>query len=243
MLKSWSISRLHTFEKCPKWAEIKWVMKIPEPERPLPPGKSEHANDRGSRIHLAAEDFVKGTGPMTAELATFESELYHLRDLYAAGQVSIEGEWAFDQDWRPTAWDTGWLRLKLDAAVYNTEADHAVVVDYKTGKKFGNEVKHAEQLQLYALSMFMRDDKLEYVDAELWYLDVDELTRLTFTRPQAMKFWPRFDQRGKAMTDATTFEAKPNIFNCKWCPYGPDGTGHCTKGVRQNQFPQPKKGR
>ena len=47
-----------TFEQCKFRAKLQYVDKIPEPERPLPPGKTEHANDRGTRIHDAAENFV-----------------------------------------------------------------------------------------------------------------------------------------------------------------------------------------
>ena len=240
-IPSWSISKLHVFEKCPLQAKFKWIDKIPEPERPLPPGKTEHANDRGSRIHDAAEQYVRGNGPLIPEMNNYAEEFMHMHKLYLAGQVSLEGEWAFDKDWVPTQWTTGWVRLKLDAGVY-ADPTYAIVVDYKTGRKFGNEVKHAEQMQFYALSLFLRQPELERVTSELWYLNVDEITSISFTRKQAMMFWPRFTQRGLAMTEATEFPAKPNVFNCKWCPYGPDGTGDCAKGVSQNQFPK-KKGR
>jgi hypothetical protein len=42
-----SFSRLQNFEKCKYLAKLMYIDRIPEPERPLPPGKTEHANDRG----------------------------------------------------------------------------------------------------------------------------------------------------------------------------------------------------
>lgn len=229
---SWSHSKLGDFEKCKFMAWLKHDQRIPEPPRPLPPGKTEHANDRGSRIHDAAEHFVDGTGPFIPELREFEEEFKHLKHLYKAGKVSLEGEWAMDKDWNQAPWKTGWHRSKLDALVHASD-EEAVVIDYKSGRKFGNEIKHAEQTQLYSLNTFLRYPKLEIVHAELWYLDAKDLTRTTYTRDQALRFRRSWDRRGHALTDATEFPPNPNKFSCQWCPYGPDGTGHCAVGVRK----------
>ena len=123
-----------------------------------------------------------------------------------------------------------WARIKLDAFVRLSKT-HAVVIDYKTGKKFGNEIKHAEQTQLYQLAAFLRYPELETIDVELWYTDQDDLTHMKYTRSQGMRFFQNFNQRGIAMTSAEEFPPSPNVFACKWCPYGPRGTGDCDKGV------------
>ncbi len=120
--------------------------------------------------------------------------------------------------------------MKLDASVMLSPT-HAVVIDFKTGKKFGNELKHAEQLQLYALAMVLRNERITKVTAELWYLDVDDITTLTVSREQALRYLRVFDRRGQRMTSATSFKANPNEYSCRWCPYGPRGTGHCKEGV------------
>lgn len=271
---TWSPSRLVDFEKCKFYAHLKHDRRVPEPERPLPPGKTEHANDRGSRIHNELELYVRGDGPMPPEASKFEDHVAKLRDLYEAGQVSLEGEWGMNRQWEPCGWngewveadktehlgrefakakklpDRGlpdelilvagkfytwmpvWLRLKLDALVHLNEHE-AVVIDYKTGKKFGNEIKHGEQLQMYQLCTFLRYPKLEVVHTELWYLDVDDLTQKTFTRDQGLRFKRSFDTRGAAMTDCTDFKPNPNKFSCQWCRYGtkPGMTGDCKVGV------------
>ena len=61
MISSWSHSKLGDFEKCKFLCWLKHDQRIPEPERPLRPGQTEHANDRGTRIHTAAENYVNGT--------------------------------------------------------------------------------------------------------------------------------------------------------------------------------------
>lgn len=234
-IKTWSFSRLTDFEKCKFLAKLKYLDKIPEPERKLRPGQTEHANDRGTRIHEAAELFV--TDPDIAlipELSKFSDRLKELRALYQEGKVLIEQEWAIDSDWCPTAWNsnTAWNRAKLDVFVHISETEGRAI-DYKTGKKYGNEVKHMEQLQLYQLLSFMRFPDLEKITVELWYIDQgpEFNTTMTFTREQGLRFFESFNNRGIAMTTCENFPPNPNIYSCKWCMYGPKGSGHCPVGV------------
>lgn len=235
MIKTWSFSRLKDFERCRFLAKLKYIDKIPEPERPLKPGQTEHANDRGTRIHEAAELFVKDNQiALIPELKKFEAEFNELRALFNDGKVILEQEWAIDKDWSPVAWvsDTTWNRAKLDAFVFVSETE-ARAIDYKTGKKFGNEVAHADQLQLYQLLSFMRYPKLQQITVELWYIDQgpNETTKMKFTREQGLRFFKNFNDRGLSVTSCETFPPNPNSFSCKWCPYGPKGTGHCPVGV------------
>lgn len=231
-ITAWSYSRLTIFEQCKLRAKLSYVDRIPEPERPLPPGKSEHANDRGQRIHDAAELYVSRDIELIPELRHFQPEFVRLRELYKQGKVSLEGEWAVDEEWEPVAWrsDKAWARIKLDAFVRLSKT-HAVVIDYKSGQRYGNEIKHAEQCQLYQLAAFLRYPELEVIDVELWYTDQNELTHMRYTRAQGLRFFNNFNNRGTVITTATEFPANPNIFSCKWCPYGPRGSGHCEKGV------------
>lgn len=230
-IKSCSPSRLVDYESCPLKAKFKMIDKIPEPERPLPHGKTEHANDRGSRIHTECEAFVNGTGPMPTEARRFKDELERAKKLFKEGKVAMEGEWGFDREWRPAEWFQAWLRMKLDMLIMLTPR-HAVVVDNKSGARFGNEIKHGEQTQLYAAATCIKYPAVEFVTTELWYLDQDELATTSFSRDQAMRIIKPFDKRFKNMTDATVFPARPNIVSCKYCAYHPiRGTGDCKQGV------------
>lgn len=231
LLSSWSFSRVVMFEACPLQAKLKFSDRIPEPDRPLRPGQTEHANDRGTRIHTHAERFVLGQEEsQLPEMRHFANEFNRLRKLHSQGQVSLEGEWGHDDEWEICDWRTAWLRLKIDALVFDTET-HAVVIDYKTGRKFGNELKHGQQAQLYQLATFLRYPALEKVTTELWYLDQDDITTTVYTRDQGLRFKRSFDARGRKMTSAVSFPANPNMFSCRYCPYGPGGTGHCSVGV------------
>lgn len=239
MIHSWSHSRIVDFEKCKHLAFLKYDRRIPEPERPLRPGQTEHANDRGSRIHGGGEQYVRGAlAELPYELRTFRHEFDALRKLYTFGRVSLEEEWGYDRNWNPTDWKTAWLRMKLDALIFLNPYE-AVTADYKTGKRFGNEIKHGEQLQLYQLATFLRYPQLEVVHTELWYVDQDELVSQTFTRAQGLRFRANWDRRGNAMTDCMQFPANPNIYSCRYCPYGApengfeNGTGHCLAGRKK----------
>ena len=235
MINSWSHSKLGDFEKCKFLCYLKHDQKIPEPPRPLPPGRVEHANDRGTRIHTACEEFVNGAAKaQIPEMGKFGPEFEHLRHLYTKGLVSLEGEWAVDKNWEPTEWRTGWHRSKVDAIVLPTE-DQAIVIDYKSGKRYGNEVKHAEQTQLYALNAVLRYPDIEVVTTELWYLDVDELTSATFTRAQILRFKANFDRRGRALTECTSWPTNANVYSCQWCQYGPWNGGQCQDGVQRQK--------
>ena len=234
MATSWSFSKLGDFEKCKKYFWLKHEQKIPEPERTLRPGQTEFANDRGSRIHDNLEGYVRGDHDELALEAEkhFGAEADFLRHLHALNAVELEGEWGMDQDWNIAPWKGAWLRLKLDVMVH-VGTDEAIVIDYKSGKKWGNEVKHAQQLQLYALVCFLRYPHLEEIDAELWYLDVNEVTRQTFTRAQSLRFKDSFNRRGKALVSCSAWPANPNKYSCQWCLYGPEHSGHCAEGVRK----------
>ena len=234
MINSASFSKLGDFEKCKFLAYLKHDARIPEPERPLPPGKTEHANDRGTRYHTNCEEYVLG---YDVELlpdidAAFGPELDLMRVLHAEGLVSLEGQWGYDLDWSVNPdWNKARIRVKLDAIVFHSD-EYATVIDYKTGRKFGNEIKHNEQVRFYILSSFQRFPKLQKVTGALWYLDQKEVTEMTMTRQQGLAFRQNFDRRIKDLTTATEFPPNPNKHSCKWCQYGPWNGGQCQKGVR-----------
>lgn len=223
MIKTASYSKLLDFERCKYAAKLKHIDRIPEE-------KSEAA-DRGTVIHQLAEDYVRGKlKQLPRELAKFEAEFEALRARYKAGQVSLEGEWGFDRDWQPCDWKNAWLRIKADGVVHLTRR-RGVVIDYKTGKRFGNEIKHGEQVQLYAIGALLREPSLEEILVELWYLDINDLVSVHYTRNQALRYMQSFEKRLVKLTSATEFPPNPNIFSCKWCAYGPAKGNQCEYSV------------
>lgn len=222
---AWSYSALKVFEECPYRTYISRVKRIPEPSSP--------AADRGSQIHDEAEKYVDGRiEEFPDSLMKFEKQFADLRAGYLDGTVELEGEWGFTTDWKPTGWlsDDTWARIKLDAYVMQDKTS-ARVIDYKTGKRFGNEIAHSQQCLLYAIAAFARDPDLEYVRTELWYLDKAETATQDYTRKEAMQFMPSFHERGVKMTTETEFAPTPSSSACRWCSYRKGEHPECQWGV------------
>lgn len=239
-IEAWSFSRLKKYEQCPYAAYLEYIEKIPEPERPELEDGKEYPNDRGSRVHDEAELYVRGQGELPIEAATFAKELEFLRKHYAedSKRLELEQMWLFNKGWRPLS-DRArkpWLRVKLDVLFWISEVE-VVSIDYKTGKRFNNEIKHAEQLQLYQLATLMRYPQVQTVHTELWYFDIDHIESMSFTRSQGERFLKGYNDRALHMTTAEVFPARPSNHACFFCPYktgkigklGPMGTGHCNR--------------
>ena len=215
-IKTWSFSGLSVFEQCAYRTFLQRVKKIPEPQHP--------AADRGSMIHDMAEQYVDGTlvdDKIPEELKKFEIEFKVLRDTYSMGNIQLEEEWGFDAEWSAGDWSMPglWLRSKLDVFIRESDTS-AIIIDHKTGRKFGNELKHNSQLMLYAICAFKRYPELQHVRAKLWYLDKGETTDQSYTREQAMYFFNKWNARALALTNALVFPPNPSKHNCKWCSYG-----------------------
>ena len=225
-VRAWSYSTLKKFETCPYQIYIEKVKRVPQDSSP--------AADRGSAIHLEAEDYVKGElgDEVPKNLQKFQSDFEELRALYEEGKVELEGEWGFDIDMQPVGWleDQTWGRIKLDAMVLQDETS-ARVIDYKTGRKDGNEIPHSHQALLYAIGSFYRYPNLEYAQTELWYLDKGETMIKNYTRNDAMIFAPGYYQRAIRMTTATDFGPTPSKQACRWCSYRKGDEPQCIHGI------------
>lgn len=217
-IKAWSFSSLSVYEQCPMRAKLKQIDKIEEPTTP--------ALTRGSEIHDLAERYVRGQegDEVPLPLQQFTKGFEQLKAQFAAGKVTCEEDWAFTKDWSETGWTSPdcWHRAKLDAFLIEDDGS-ALIVDYKTGKKFGNELKHGEQGLTYAIGAFLRHPELNFIKIEFWYLDKGEKLRREYTREQALLFHPRLHQRAVKMTTAVDFPAKPSFIACRWCHYGKEG--------------------
>lgn len=224
---SWSFSALvEGYEKCAHRTFLTRVKKFKESEE-----KDNTAADRGTAIHDLAEKYIKG------EIAELPSELQKCRALFEKLQESFNGaamyveeDWGFTDKWAVTGYyakDT-WLRVKLDAMLMRSETS-AVVYDWKTGKKFGNELKHLSQAQLYALAAFSRFPELQFVTVDFRYLDHGTNLTKTYSREQAEMFRPRWEERAFKMTTDTSFPPSPSKHTCRWCPHV--DTGNCTWAI------------
>ena len=226
-VKTWSFSRLMAFENCPYSVYLKSVEKAPDPSGP--------AAERGTIIHEAIENYIQcetdairpelGRGMKGVDLTPFMPLYNRLREGYQEGRVEVEGDWGFTRDWQQTGFfaDDVWARVKLDAIEFQgndpATATSALAVDHKTGRRFGNELKHNQQGMVYAIAAFMRYPNLEFVETSFEYLDQNDRMGNQYTRSRAMLLKPMWDKRANKLTTATEFPPKPSMHACKWCAH------------------------
>ena len=150
LIPAWSHSTLKTFETCAYRSYIAKVKRISEDYGP--------AAKRGSEIHDQAERYVDGTlSEFPDTLSKFTTQFKDLKTMYDDGKVELEGEWGFTIEWEACHWmaKNVWARIKLDAIVHEDDTS-ARVIDYKTGRQFGNEISHGQQALTYAIGSFFR---------------------------------------------------------------------------------------
>jgi len=215
---SWSFSSLDTYRGCPLRAKLRYIDRIPDP--------GNKYSERGNEMHDALEQCVVHGAPVPDWAAPFNDLLLQMQQ----SNPICEKMFMFDSNWKPTDdHKNAWLRIKQDLVV--VADDFGLTVDYKSGKKYGNEIKHLGQKMLYSIgAMIMWPGRKDYI-GEMWYLDQKDLTSKTFDVPTLEKARARLDAEVGRMFEDKYFRPRPTIGNCKYCPYGPRGTGHCPVGV------------
>lgn len=212
-VSAWSMSRLFDFESCPHSVYLAKVVKAPTP--------SGAAAERGTQVHEQIEGYIQGLhADITKEIQTFRGLYDKLREEFAEGRVEVEGDWGFDRNWGVTRWSAKdcWARMKLDALWHQSDTS-ALIVDHKTGRKFGNELKHNQQGMGYAIAAFARYPELEFVEVQFAYVDKAEELKGSYTRKQAELLRPMLTERADRMTTCTDFQPKPSFSACRWCPH------------------------
>lgn len=219
---------LQVYRNCHYWARLKYLERSPEPPR-----DADDRRDRGTARHTLAENFILADdAPFPQELIKFEGLLTDVRNVRrdGLGVVEMEVPHYFDQNWRPCEEANRWLVVIPDIKV-TVPGQFSLTIDEKTGKKFGNELKHYGQCELYAVTAWIEDPSFIEQEAELWYLDLSDVWPITFTTAQLDKARARLDTEVNKMMADRVHRPNPSKMTCKYCPYSPRGTGACPVGV------------
>lgn len=230
-IDAWSFGRLTTYEACNYHAKLEYLDK-----RPFAETYDRAFANRGNMIHTACELYIRSEGGLIKDLTMplVIERLDHYKAQYAAGHAVVEQAWGFDREWQPTGWmaPNVWQRAKCDVVL--DEGDLVEVADWKSGKREGNEVKHAQQGILYAIDALIKYPAAERVRIRFIYTDEGREKVQEHSRLATMRMLPSWDARARAMTSARVFPHKANKMTCRFCPYAPTvngGDGSCPFGV------------
>jgi CRISPR/Cas system-associated exonuclease Cas4 (RecB family) len=222
VITRWSYSTLAVYRECPFRAKLRYIDKIPEPER-----KEGNAADRGTRMHDELQAHLLGTA---ARPAWLDEKFFDDIDTLMTYEVECERPMFFDDCWKPTTEENRWLTIKQD--IQFVIVDEATVsIDLKTGRREGNELKHYSQKSLYAIGNSIEHPELDNHIAAMWYLDQKSTWETTFSREDIERLRAKFDREVSKMMDDKLMRPRPNVVNCRWCPYSPRASGHCPVGV------------
>jgi len=217
-ITAWSYSRFADYSKCPQLAKFKHVDKIREPEN--------DAMRRGSVVHDTAAAILRGDHPGPLDVRAWDAFAPLFEELRKLEPV-VEQQWGYTKQWLPTGWfgnDT-WFRSVLDAAVLY--ADNTVdVVDHKTGKP---SPSHAEQAELYAISVFIRYPAVQSATVRYWYLDLGSESVYRFERSALAGMITQWEKKVGPMLNDTVFAPKPGQ-HCNWCYQAKSKGGACKYG-------------
>lgn len=213
MPSKWSYSSLMAYETCP------YRIALREAGAALPPEDPNSPLVRGSNIHKKAEDHVRGgTNETPEELEQFKFKFYDLQDAYKRGDVKLEEPWYFDANWQPCDKDNAWLTTILD--VFFDYGDNSCkIIDHKTGRKLGNEIKHAMQGQLYTAAAFNAYPEMELCRFSFWYLDHGQTLDREIRKQAAKSIQEMYTKRAEKMLNDQELKPTPSKSACKWCDY------------------------
>lgn len=215
-ITAWSYSRWSDYEKCPRLAKYKHVDKLKEPEN--------DAMKNGSKVHNELASYIStgGAVPQSGR-QYFEPLMQELRTL----DPLHDAEWGYTDQWRPTGWfakDT-WFRSKLDVCIVYDD-NTADVVDFKTGK---DSPTHAQQAELYAISVFIRYTQVSHITVRFWYLDSGGESVYRFARADLAELQAKWKKKTLPMLSDEIFAPRPGK-HCGYCFFAKSQNGPCQFG-------------
>lgn len=202
MFKSWSYSKLSSYEKCPYQLVLGQSFK----QQP------NAAMERGTAIHKEMEDYLTGAKKLPEKFAYFHDCLILLK----AQNANAELQWGLNDDWTPCdEFKTAWGKCIIDA--FTQTPDSLLIVDFKTGKP--NPISHQDQAQIYAIAGHCYYPDVPNITTQFWYLDKEKIVTQTFTKKNTDYYRTVLNARIQRLTNDDIMAPKPNKFVCKWCNY------------------------
>jgi hypothetical protein len=205
-------SSMGLYHQCPRKFEASYLTKE------LPYVGSE-AQEKGKRMHSAAEDYLLRQIPMPGEWAY----LTPVMDVFKGwGNLQIERPVSVNKDWIGCGWREKELGSKVDLMSIDRSSNYMRLVDFKTG----NPREDKLQLDIGALIMFHRMPALERINAAYLYTkfpinDPRSLSKTKYTRenvPALKQYISARIERMKKAFETGDFQPIPTPL-CGWCDH------------------------
>lgn len=222
---AWSWSRLSKFEQCPKLFQGLFITKeiqMDSDATPLVKGREAH-----EALEHVMKALIIGNEPTYPDHLTHVEPLH--RKLISASNINniyVEQQIAFDEQMQQVGWYNTyppvWLRVIYDLVAIDKAAKHAMIIDYKTGKKAHVEYGRS-QLALFAMTAFAIYPHVDTVSTCYLWLNHKLKTAEVYTRAQYDNLMQEFGGRSELIQMAAAsgnWEPKQNR-QCRWCPGGP----------------------
>ena len=211
-----SYSALTTFEACPRSYKLYYLDEIKvETEKA--------AANRGTRLHLACERFLKGEIPFEKLPIDFRLIKLTLEQLKQKGAIAEQVWLLRDDTWEVQEEETPETSFKAILDIHYIEGNTLYIYDLKSGRKYP---EHDDQLQAYAMAGLCRYPEVEEVMVAALYLEGLD-TQLKYNRamlPHLQEFWKgRWDK----LFNTHDYPPTPSLDACRWCDYKATKSGHC----------------
>jgi hypothetical protein len=202
---TWSYSSLSLFQQCPKkYYHLRVVKDIVEP--------STEALSYGTKVHEAAENFIKLGTPLPPEYSFMQPSLDSLNKL--SGEKLCEYRMGLTKNLEPCDFFSKdvWWRGVADLVVKGE--DKAWLVDYKTGKS--SRYADTKQLEILSLAMFKHFPEIKRIKAGLLFVVANDFVKVDYEgdKPDAWVRWLEETSQLDMAYENGVWNAKPN-FSCR----------------------------
>ena len=213
-----SYSSLKAFENCALAFEQLRILKM----YPYVQGKE---TEFGDIVHKDIENYLKLGSELGPEALPYKDKIDTIRKGVAGLEFVVEEQLVITSNLKPTTWwaKNAWFRVKIDWMLFNN-AEHAIMFDWKTGKKRPDPF----QLEVFAILVFLIYPEVKKVSsAYVWLKEnpKDLITRETYTREadftKLLVNLLRKTTRVERAIKANVYPARPSGL-CGWCQCQPD---------------------
>ena len=217
-----SYSAISTWDNCPAEYNYSYIIGASDP--------SGAAAERGTRLHLAGELYLKGK----LKVEDLPVDYWKVKPTmveYKRLKAKAEQVWCVDKNWKmcKPADPNIWFKAIID--IHYLAETTLNVTDLKTGRIYTES--HTEQLQLYGTLGLIKYKNAKVAKVAGLYIDQGKRdTEATYPRSMLPMLIERWDEKAKAVLNDTVFTPTPSEDACKWCAFNKKRkNGPCEAGV------------